>query len=599
MKKPVLIGITVLGLAVAAVGVLYLVIDPNRFRDQIAGELQKQLHRPVTMGKMGLSLFPLAVRVDDLSIGERAGFPSNRPFAAARSIDVRADLFALLGGKITVDSLTLASPVIELAKNPAGEWNFADLTSQSGSGGKPVTLDLLKIGDGSIAVTDLRHPEARAVYQHLDIEVTDVAPGRRMAIKAGLKLPGEKGGALAFEGTGPAPFDGKLTATGASISGLTSFAGGTPTVDGALTGTTTIRSEKDKMTLSGHLDLANATAMSKPLGVPVAADFQVTDDGDTGILSASGLTLTAGKVAVRGAGQYDTRASTVSARMNVANAGLAEVLALARLFGGAEMEGTGTISLDLAMRGPISAPEYTGDGQLRDATVKLAALTKPLGIKSAAVRFDGRKAAISNLDASVAGTNIKGSVGVSNFAGNFAGPALTFDLDADKLDVAEWQKLPAATPASGTAKGSAPAPGISAKGNLHVGTLLSQGLQLTNVRAQAVYQNSQLTVSPLTAQLYGGTQTGSLVADLRPQTPTVALDLKLANVETNQLLSATSSLKNMLYGALAASGGLRMQLGAADMPRTLNGALNLNIANGRLAGTNILNELAQVGKFMG
>lgn len=42
-----------------------------------------------------------------------------------------------------------------------------------------------------------------------------------------------------------------------------------------------------------------------------------------------------------------------------------------------------------------------------------------------------------------------------------------------------------------------------------------------------------------------------------------------------------------------------MQLGSGDMPKTLNGRLSANLANGRLTGTDILEELAGVGKFLG
>jgi hypothetical protein len=72
------------------------------------------------------------------------------------------------------------------------------------------------------------------------------------------------------------------------------------------------------------------------------------------------------------------------------------------------------------------------------------------------------------------------------------------------------------------------------------------------------------------------------------------------SVDANQLLSATTSLKKTLYGLLAAGGDASMGLvPGGDMARTLNGNLNLRLTNGRLAGVNLLNELANLGKFVG
>lgn len=590
MRK-ILLGIGVIfGALLLGVAAVFLLVDPNRFRDQIAGELQKQLHRPVSLGKMSLSLSPLGVGIEDLSVGEKADITTGQPFATAKSLRVKADLFTLLKGDISVNSLVLTSPVITLARSKDGKWNFADLTTSNGSAGKPVNLDLLKIEDGTVTLF-----ESKATYPHLDVEITGIGPNRKMEIQAAIHLPGDKGGTLDFEGTGPSPFDGKLTAKGASLSGLTAFAGAKSGLDGALSGTVSIHSDTARSSAAGHLELANATRSGKALNIPMALDINVVEDTATGRIQASQLNISAGKLSAKGSGEYDTKASTVNAKLSLPGADMAELLALSQVFGGPDATGTGSVSLDLKLQGPSAAPEYSGTATLRDVTLNLASVTKPLGIKTAVVRLDGRSAAISNLDASLAGTNVKGTASLTNFAS----PSFKFDLSADKLDVAEWQQLSASSPAAPSNASTGPPSAMFAQGNLHIGTLISQGLQLTDVQAQALYLNRQLTLSPLSAKLFGGTQTGRLIADLRPKVPTVSLDIRMAGVEANQLLSATSSIKNLLYGALAANGGLSMQLGSGDMPKTLNGRLSANLANGRLTGTDILKELAGVGKFLG
>ncbi len=121
MRKVLLVSGVALGALLLGMAALFLLVDPNSFRGQIAGELQKQLHRPVSLGKMSLSLYPLGVGVEDLAIGEKPEIPTGQPFAIAKSVRVKADLFTLLKGQISVDSLVLNSPVISLAKGKDGK----------------------------------------------------------------------------------------------------------------------------------------------------------------------------------------------------------------------------------------------------------------------------------------------------------------------------------------------------------------------------------------------------------------------------------------------------------------------------------------------
>ena len=67
-------------LTVAGFALVWLLVDVNQFRPAIQADLQKQLHRPVTLGEMSLGLFPLVIRVDNVSVGENPQFATGRPF---------------------------------------------------------------------------------------------------------------------------------------------------------------------------------------------------------------------------------------------------------------------------------------------------------------------------------------------------------------------------------------------------------------------------------------------------------------------------------------------------------------------------------------
>jgi uncharacterized protein involved in outer membrane biogenesis len=76
---------------------------------------------------------------------------------------------------------------------------------------------------------------------------------------------------------------------------------------------------------------------------------------------------------------------------------------------------------------------------------------------------------------------------------------------------------------------------------------------------------------------------------------------KLDNVDANKLLSATTSVKQLLHGLLLANGDARFSLASnpTDIARSLNGVFNLKLTNGQLAGTHLLNQLAGIGRFVG
>ena len=195
-----------------------------------------------------------------------------------------------------------------------------------------------------------------------------------------------------------------------------------------------------------------------------------------------------------------------------------------------------------------------------------------------------------------------GKLGVLRGSFNTTGGAtrnVNFNFDIDKVDVAALQQL--SGPSSGSGAGAkSSSPPMTAKGSVHIGSLTSQGLVLTNIRADCNFDRGILTLAPMSAQVFGGTNNGSITIDTKPRTTPATLKLKLDNVDANQLLSATTSLKNTVYGVLGASGDLSLNLGdASAMTRSLNGNLSLSLTKGRLAHVNLIQELSSIGKFLG
>jgi uncharacterized protein involved in outer membrane biogenesis len=305
--------------------------------------------------------------------------------------------------------------------------------------------------------------------------------------------------------------------------------------------------------------------------------------------------------------QYTTPNPAVDATVKTEGANVPELLNIAKAYGATAangMSGSGKLSLDAHLMGPIKDTSkliYTGSGVLSNVSLSSPAFSKPLNIRSANLHLAQNGASVDNLAASLGGSDITGNLS----ARNFAAPEVQFALSSNKVDVNELAQLqPSGESKTGTKSASSTQPSLLSKttgsGTIAAKSILAQEIVLTNVNATAKLDKGVIVLSPLTANLFGGSESGSLTLDTRPSTPTVAVNSKLTGIDSNQLLSAVSSVKNKLHGSLAANANLGFALASsAALARTLNGKLNFNLSNGRLAGVNILNELSRVGRFVG
>lgn len=165
-KKVLIIAAVVLAfLTLLLVLVVPRLVDVNRYRTQVAALLESKTGKPVSIGRLELTLYPhIAIQVDDFAIGNPKGFPSGDFFRAQR-IYALLQAGPLWNRKIVIQSLIVQSPVIHLISNTAGRWNYeGPPTSQTEnpgaqSGGGPDfslgTISEVKIDDGHLTITNL------------------------------------------------------------------------------------------------------------------------------------------------------------------------------------------------------------------------------------------------------------------------------------------------------------------------------------------------------------------------------------------------------------------------------------------------------------
>ncbi len=537
-RRLVIAAAIIVAVIVIALLALPALVDVNRYRPTIQAELGKKLNRPVTVGQLSLRLFPFSIRAADLTIGEPAGFTSSLPFAKATDVSASASLFSIIRHQPDIKSLSLERPQIELIRNAQGVWNFAGLgganrggtnaagatggaannpqrsatgTNNQQDGDTNLTLKLLKITDGQVAVTDELARKPRAVYDHIDAQISDFSPGRQFGLEAKVHFPGQGKELLALTGKGgplqgntaAVPFTGHLSLQEIALAGLNSFSGNAipPQTDATITGDAEVASANASVTCKGNMKFDSAMVRGAKLAYPVEVTYDLGLDANRELLQVRSGSVKMGPTAMSLSGTIDqkTQPSLLDVRLTTNNASIVELSRLASAFNVAFDPGDqvkGSISADLAAKGPVSALAITGT------------LTSP--------------------------------------------------------------------------------------------TLQAQEFVLSNVHANCKMVNGVVDLAPVTATAYGGSVNGVVTVDTKPAHPQCSVKAKLAGVDANGLLSAATSVKNTLYGSLAADANLGFTIdSSSNLARTLNGTLSFDVTNGQLKNINMLNELSRIGKFVG
>lgn len=312
---------------------------------------------------------------------------------------------------------------------------------------------------------------------------------------------------------------------------------------------------------------------------------------------------------------YTTASPAINATLRTANAQIGDLINIGKAYGATSLEGmsgSGALSLNVHASGPLknaSALKFSGTGQVANASLKTPSLTQTLNVRSADLRFTQNSMAVDKLVASLGQSSATGNLTLRDFAA----PQVQFDIMSPKIDVVQLQQITGAKPASQKRAGwsllprvyaaAPPQPSMLTRmtgtGTLLVGTILYDQMVLNNVRSNVKLNRGLITLSPLTAEIYGGQETGAIVLDARQTPMAVRVQSKLNNVDANKLVSSTTSLKQTIYGLLAANTNMGFAAASSsDMARTLNGTFNLDLTKGRLVGIDLLHELGNVSKFL-
>jgi len=439
-KIAIVIGIVVV-VIVLAVGIFVATFNPNDYRGTVQTKLEQQLGRKVTLGNMELGLFPLRFRVYNLAIADDPRF-GTRAFVQTQELSVSVDLLPLLSKSVQINSLALERPSVEMIKNAEGVWNFASIgqktpaAAPSSSSQQQFSLGELAINDGVVAITDQQDRKPRAVYDHINLKLTDFAPDSPFNLDASVHLPGAgnqevslkgKGGPLSHANPAATPFKGTLDLKGVEIAGLQKFLQSPALVntDGVLSGHTDIASESGKLSANGQMDLEKPRLHGIDVGYPIKLDYDVSDDLTNDLLRINKGAIKLGPTPLSVTGTVNTKPTPAQLDLNLkaTNVTVAEIARLAAAAGTAFAPGTtvtGQINADIKAQGAADKPALNGTIVANNIQVSGKDVPKPVAVKAINIALTPTEIHSDNFNVTSGGTTAAIQFSVKNYTSNSA-----------------------------------------------------------------------------------------------------------------------------------------------------------------------------------
>ncbi len=189
-------------LAIGLVVALTVFVDPNDFRDEIAGAVKKQTGRDLSIeGDLELTYYPwLGLSTGKVVLANREGF-GDTPMLQIDGAKVRAKLLPLLKKQIEVDTIVLESPKIDLQVNEQGEPNWGDLVPKesgdkqsnakdAGAGAGALALNGVEITNGDVSWRDASSGQNYQISE-LTLKTGDILKGKPVGFETALTVSGD------------------------------------------------------------------------------------------------------------------------------------------------------------------------------------------------------------------------------------------------------------------------------------------------------------------------------------------------------------------------------------------------------------------------
>lgn len=606
MNKILKIGLiataSVLGVAVAGAAYLAATFNPNDYKVQIIQAVKDSKHRTLHLdGDISLSFFPnIGVNLNKVALSE---VNSEQEFAALGSARVSLALLPLFSKHIVVNEVALNGLHARVIKHKDGTSNIDDLmakssTAETAPAGAPVQFDIAQVAVADTALTYIDETSgAHYDIKDLKLDSSRIANGVPAKIALSLSVQGDSPKvALKTELKTTLTFD--LDKQSYQLAGLDM------TVSGAVLDITQLQVHASG---DASAELGTQAFSAKQLVVKVngvqgqqsfsadlaAPDLNLSNEHYTG----TKLALNANVDAAFGKLVAALSIPTISGSAKEFK--IADVLLDVQL---TQAEQSYKLKLDTPLAGDMTSQQF----DMSNLNIALSASGDKLPNKSISSTMTGnvslntkKQSVQANLSGGLLQSQLRAKLAVNGFAQ----PAIHFDVDVDQFDVDLYlpKKAPATVATAATPEQSLDLSALrtlNLDGSLRVGALKVANVKVAQLRIDVQAHKGGVNVSPLSAELYQGSTSGSLSINAQA-TPAITIKQTLSGVDIASL-SKDAAHFDTLEGKGNVALNLSMQGNkVSEMKRALNGTATLNLADGAIKGINVAKKLRAVKSMFG
>jgi AsmA protein len=398
VKRWAKILLAIVGLVILVGAAIPIFIKADTFRPVIEKQLRAALGREVKLGELRLSVFSGSLIAQDLSVAEDPAFGS-APFVTAKELRIGVSLKPLIfAHEVNLRGFQIESPQINLIRAASGTWNFSSIGHGAASGGTAngfaataasggtksaaqrladLSIALIVVENGRFTITSEPAQGQPTVYEHVNLTAHDFSFASRFPFEAGADLPG--GGTISVTGhLGPINREDAATSPAEaqiSVKGFDPVAAGflDPSAGVSLLADVDAHAASDGQTVtaSGTAHIENlklrkgAAAAPKPLDISYSVVHRLKEISG----QINDVAVQIGDAALHVSGTYQpVTPGALDPLLNLKLSGQSLPIdalqslmtaAAVRLPNGSVLKG-GTLSLNLAINGPVKALVITG-----------------------------------------------------------------------------------------------------------------------------------------------------------------------------------------------------------------------------------------------
>lgn len=574
-------------------GLFLLTFNANNFKTEIIQFVKERTQRELVLqGDIKVTFFPkLGLDSGKLSLSQRN---SAKEFASVNNARLYIAWWPLVKRQLVFDRVEINGIHANVIRLKDGSTNFDDLLI-SDEHLAPLTFDIdsVRITDSSINWQDELESQRLSLHD-LQLETGRLADKAPSNLTANFRLDSERAhistkvhltSRLFFDRAAGryefADLDGKLEGAAGQVSNLAlDFKGSLDSypAQGLLTAEEFVISATGKY---GQRDLAVKFAVPNMKfdrqgfsGTQLALDAQLSQTSETAMLL---LQLPAFEAVNRIFSTTEISADfDFKADGRTLHGKFTSPLSIN--YEAAPKLKLGAIVATLAGNHPVLSGEITANAK-GNIEVDYAGQTAKLG-----------------LDAKIDESRFKANFTLKDFSH----PVYTAEIIANRLDLdrylsGDWIKHVLDDAAPFTTAGLKD---VVLQGSLRAGEFKLDKFKGSNLAVDVKIDKSMITVSPITARLYGGTLTGNINMTAH-ESPTVSIRQNLKGLQMGALLTRTGGA-----GRLGGKATVDLDIGTqgntvGELRKALSGNISLAVAHGYLAGINLRSALIDGKKDLG